>query len=229
LVPVAEEAQRRLAGVEGAMAFLDPWRVGGWLDPVSLEEHLAPEAGGLPQRLQRRQVTAWVAKVELGEGRAQWHELAHLPAAEATAALVAACTFPGGWAARGETTRAWGGVGVLPLLPPVVFGEASEWDVVCGFPLPPAPRSWLGGAVWEQLQRRDEVAAAWAVTNWGEAAAPGTWRLVAPTAAGWRRAEGREDAELGVEYPLPWERNGELARRLVAAGALAVACQAGEA
>lgn len=229
LVPLVEEAQRRLRGVEGAMAWLDPWRLGGWLDPAALEEHLAPEAAGLPGRLSQRNAQAWVATVELEEGRADWEGLNGSPS-RAVEVLGATCLFPAGWGALpkgGE--RRWGGVGVLALLTPQVFCEAEAWDVVCGFPLPPVPRPWLSGSLWEQLQRRDEIGAALTLARWVGAATPGGWQVVAPTVDGWRRAEGREEAELGVEYPLPWERNGELAGRLVAAGAAAVAALLGEA
>jgi hypothetical protein len=52
------------------------------------------------------------------------------------------------------------------------------------------------------------------VATWGDAA-----RLLAPTATAYRSWAARDNAEIGVEWPLPTERNGELAGLLVEFGA----------
>jgi len=223
LAPVAEEAERRLRSLGGVLAVLDPWRLPGWLDGVALAEHLAPEAAGLPARLRHGGVSVLVLTLAVDRGEQAWENLEEMEPGAALEALAGACTFPGGW---GPQRNAWGpgrggGVGLLAGASREVLALADAWDVVCGFPVPPVVRDWLSDSLFEQIQRRDEVVAAAAVAGWLERAKGGELTLLAPTVPLWCRAEGREDAELGVEYPLSWERNGELVGRLLATGALA--------
>ncbi|MGE5236041.1 MAG: hypothetical protein ACM3O7_06820, partial [Acidobacteriota bacterium] len=84
---------------------------------------------------------------------------------------------------------------------------------VCGFPVPAVARPAAPANLIEILQRREETAAAevWSRAPGGNAGLC----VIAPTSARYRAWAGRVEAELGVEYPLPWERNGELARGLV--------------
>lgn len=229
LAPMAEEVARRLAGLQGALAMLDPWRLPGWLDPAALAEHLAPEAAGVPMRLKQSGARAFVLVQEVESGRVIWEDLSQLDPFSALDALTGACTFPAGWGPhQGEGGgRFWGGVGLLAGAPPDVFRLRDAWDVVCGFPVPPVAREWVSDSLWEQVQRRDEALAARAVAGWVTAVAPAEVMLIAPEAGLWRRVENREDAELGVEYPLAGERNGELAVRLLAAGS-AAAAEAGQ-
>lgn len=225
LAPLAEEVARRLEGLQGALAMLDPWRLPGWLDPAALAEHLAPEAAAVPMRLRQRGARAFVLLQEVASGRVIWEELTHLDAIPALEALTGACTFPGGWGPhQGETGRRhWGGVGLLAGTPPEVAGLCAAWDIVCGFPMPPVAREWVSSSLWEQVQRRDEALAARAVAGWVSAMTQTEVMIIAPEAELWRRVEKREDAELGVEYPLAGERNGELAARLLGAGSAAAA------
>ncbi len=220
LSPVAGEAQRRLFGLDGTLAILDPWRLSGWLDAVALAEHLAPEAAGLPARLRRQGVRALALTLDVRRGQLRWERLEELQPAAAHEALAAACTFPAGWGAHQGTggERRWGGVGLLAGAATDVARLADAWDVVCGFPVPAVERDWLSNSLFEQVQRRDEVFAAGAVADWVNSSREREASVVAPTAPLWCRVEGREDAELGVEYPLAWERNGELIPRLIAAG-----------
>lgn len=223
LVPLAEEVSRRLAGLQGALAMLDPWRLSGWLDPAALAEHLAPEAAGVPMRLRQGGARAFVLIQEVESGRVTWEELTRLDPMSALDALTAACTFPGGWGPhQGETgRRRWGGVGLLAGAPLEIAGLADAWDIVCGFPVPPVAREWVSPSLVEQVQRRDEALAAQAVAGWVTAMAPAEVMIIAPDAQLWRQVENRPDAELDVEYPLAAERNGELATRLLAAGTAA--------
>lgn len=228
LASVAEEGERRLHGLDGTMAMLDPWRLPGWLDPVSLAEHLAPEAGGVPARLRRCGARALVLTLAVDSGHLQWDDVGEMEPESATAALISACTFPAGWGAHeGAGGRRWGGVGLLSGAAPEWLRLRRAWDVVCGFPLPAVEREWLSTSLLEQVQRRDEVSAALAVGGWVNSLRDSDLRVVAPSPDLWRRVEGRDDAELGVEYPLAWERNGELVARLLAAGAAAAALAAG--
>lgn len=220
LTPLATLAQQRLRELEGTLALLDPWRLPGWLDAVALAEHLAPEAVALPLRLQRRAVQVLVLTMEVGRGQLRWECLEGLEPVAAFDALTAACTFPTGWGAQRGTSgeRRWGGVGLLAGAPLDWARLADAWDVVCGFPVPAVERDWLSNSLCEQVQRRDEVQAAGAVAYWANSVQGSRVRVIAPTAQLWCRVEGREDAELGVEYPLAWERNAELNARLMAAG-----------
>jgi hypothetical protein len=101
--------------------------------------------------------------------------------------------------------------------------RTGAWDVVCGFPVPVCPRPALGGSVLELIQRREEERAGAVVTGWHAGEAAGVLRVVAPTARAYLAWTGRENADLGVEYPLPWERNAELTAGMVRFGAFAVA------
>lgn len=230
MTPLAEEASRRLEEVHGALAMLDPWRLPGWLDPTALSEHLAPEAGGVPMRLQRCGSRAFVLIQDVGSGRLIWEDLAQHDSISALATLTAACTFPGGWGPhQGETGRGlWGGVGLLSWAPAEVLRLRDAWDVVCGFPVPPASREWVSSSLIQQVQRRDEALAAQAVAGWMTSGLKAELLIFSPNVELWRGVENRPDAELGVEYPLAAERNGELVSRLLAAGA-AAAVQALEA
>jgi hypothetical protein len=208
--------RERLTGEAGLLLLPDPIALPGWLDPVALEEHLAPDLAGLPERLHRAGATCAVAVEDLTAGRAGWVELAAVTAAGAAAALRAAVRFPAGWGpvAGGDDAAPglrWGGAGVASV-PGEWPGVDEAWDVVCGFPVPPVTRPALGGSLLELVQRRDEVRAG--------AAAAGR-PVIAPAAASWAAWAARDGAELGVEYPLPWERNGELVGRLVEYGRFA--------
>ena len=97
------------------------------------------------------------------------------------------------------------------------LSEAAGWDVVCGFPVPPVARPGLGDALLELVQRREEIRAGLTVSSWSS---PGL-EVIAPTGAGYARWATRDGAELGIEYPLPWERNGELVGVLVEYGRVA--------
>jgi len=209
----------RVPADDEALVLPDPFRAGGWLDPEVLYEHLAPERADLPGRLRAAGASAHVALADLGTGALEWVALGSAGAAEAGALLAAAATFAGGWgprrvAAGGVDRLVLGGVGALPAAAPAgAFPETC--DIVCGFPVPAAMRPGLGGALLETVQRRDECRAAAIVAGWGDAP-----RLLAPTPAGYRGWAARENADLGVEWPLPTERNGELAGLLVEFGAV---------
>jgi hypothetical protein len=207
LTSAVAAARGKLGAVQGIAVSPDAWSLAGWLDPVELRERLAPElaAAGL---LRDAGVRCAVAVGDLAAGCETWVELADRPPAEAGDALLAAASFPAGWPPVGSggppAGLRWGGVGVLG--DTEWLAEARAWDVVCGFPVPPVARSGLGGSLLELVQRRDEVRAGYAVAR---CAGPAV-RIVAPTTAGYARWAARDGAELGSEYPLPWERNGEL-------------------
>ena len=217
----------RMGDARGLTLLPDPWSLAGWLDPAGLAEHLAPEMAATPQRLARRGATLAVAVEDLRRGTSDWVEFTTIGAMEAGAVLRAAAAFPGGWGPEriemdGATRLFWGGVeaafrGAMP-----VVGAGRVWDVVCGFPVPAVGRPAPGGALLELIQRRSEASAAAAVERWVDGAAAGTVRLVAPAERGWRVFSERDGADLGVEYPLPWDRNGELTAVLVGFGAFAV-------
>ena len=214
-------AQRRLGPTPGVLALADPWTMAGWLDSACLAEHLAPEAAGLPERLARSGNRCAVALHDLATGRCGWRELDGLTAAGAGAALAAAAAFPAGWGPSADREAAggavWGGVGLIAALPAPWSGDDGDWDVVCGFPVPPVKRPAIGGSLLESIQRRDECLAASAVERW--LTGDDRRAAVAPDAASWAAFAARDSADLGVEYPLAWERNGELARLLVGFGA----------
>jgi hypothetical protein len=210
--------QERMVRREAVLVLPDPFRADGWLDPEVLDEHLAPERADLPGRLRAAGATAHVALADLEAGSLGWIALGSAGAADAGALVAAAATFAAGWGPRrvsggGGDRLLLGGVGALPVDAPAGTA-AGPCDLVCGFPVPAAMRPGLGGALLEAVQRRDECRAAAIVAGWGAAT-----RLLAPTPAAYRGWAARENAELGVEWPLPTERNGELAGRLVEFGA----------
>ncbi|HNX50851.1 MAG TPA: hypothetical protein PLS53_06860 [Thermoanaerobaculaceae bacterium] len=223
LTPVMATARRRL-GDAAVTALPDAWRIPGWLDEGVLGEHLAPEAAALPARLQRLGKHLQVVILNLTAGTSQAVPLENADAARAAHILDAAARFPGGWGPASSLSGTspellWGGIaavasGTLP--------GAGKWDLVCGFPVPPLPRPGLSTSIWETIQRRDEQQVGSLVTDWVRAAATGC-RVVAPTEADLRSVSGRPDTELAVEYPLPWERNGELCSLLVRMGEAAAA------
>jgi hypothetical protein len=218
-------ARERLGEAPGITASVDAWSVAGWLDDASLAEHLAPELAGVPERLARAGAGLAVAVEELAGGRTRWIDLTAMSAGEAGALLGAAAAFPGGWGPREVpggrfTGPVWGGVGV-GVGNAIWVGDALAWDVVCGFPVPVVARPALGGSLLELIQRRTEGRAADGVSSLLEARGGRSLRLVVPTEAVWRASAGRAGAELGVEYPLPWERNGELTAAALACGVAA--------
>jgi len=218
LASLVARGNGRLAGEPGLLLLPDALALPGWLDPVELEEHLAPDLAGIPERLARAGARCAVAVDDLTAGRSAWIELGELPATGAAAALRAAARFAGGWGAvaEGGATGAavlWGGAACADL-GGALAESRGPLDVVCGFPVPPVARPGLGGSLLELVQRRDEARA-------GEAAAALGVPVIAPAAASWAAWAEREGAELGVEYPMPWERNGELIGGLVAYGRFA--------
>lgn len=215
LTPLAAAARAR--ATPGILTLPDPWRMGGWLDPRALEEHLMPEAAALPARLANAGVRCAVAVSNLVSGRATWLDLNASDVEPAAEALLAAAAFPGGFPPREGAARLWGGVDA-GLMAGVDLDPELHWDVVCGFPVPPVDRPAMGQSLFELVQRRDEMAAGVILADLADGSAV---NLLAPGEDGWRRVTGRGDAELGVEYPLPWERNGEVAALLVDLGWLA--------
>jgi hypothetical protein len=218
--------QESVGTEEGVVVSADAWSLPGWLDPDVLREHLAPEMGGLPGRLRRAGVRCSVAVTRLDAGTTEWAELADLPPESATSALVASASFPGGWGAvetTGKTgvTVLWGGCAAAAQHLEVEH-EAIGWDLVCGFPVPAAARPALGRSLLELVQRRDEAAAAAAVERWLRGRRGGNVRLLAPTVEAYRDWSARDGADLGVEYPLPWERNGELLAQVLSFARAAV-------
>jgi predicted acylesterase/phospholipase RssA len=218
--------RERIGPTPGAVLAADAWTLAGWLDPESLAEHLAPEMAGVPERLVRGQRSFAVAVDDLADGGTAWVELSGLPPLEAGGLLRAAATFPAGWGPeiveKGETTRRlWGGVGAAIACSPPWDERGTAWDLVCGFPVPVTPRPALGASLLELVQRREEARAASATERWLQATNAGALRVVAPRAEAYRAWAGRDNADLGVEYPLPWERNGELAAAMVRFGAFA--------
>jgi predicted acylesterase/phospholipase RssA len=224
--------RERFGPTPGALLTADAWTLAGWLDPVTLGEHIAPEMAALPERLARLGRSFAVAVEDLRNGYTEWAELALIAAQEAGELLAASATFPGGWGPEvvdeGEPGRLlWGGVAAATSCPPPWAGSGSRWDVVCGFPVPVCARPALGGSLFELIQRREEARAAAVVTEWREAASAGAMRLIAPGANTYLAWTARNNADLGVEYPLPWERNAELATGLARFGAFTVAAAEG--
>ncbi len=220
--------RERVGPTPGAVLAADPWTLAGWLDPESLAEHLAPEMAALPERLTRAGRSFAVAVEDLGTGGTAWVELTRVSAHQAGTLLRAAATFPAGWGpelvTEGDTTRrSWGGVGAaVACMPPWAVG-GGRWDVVCGFPVPVSPRPALGDSLLELIQRREEALAGAAVSRWLAGRTEGPPRLFAPTAQAYRVWADRDNADLGVEYPSPWERNGELAAGMVRFGVFVAA------
>jgi hypothetical protein len=224
--------RRQLRGSAGVAALPDAWQLDGWLDPAELTEHIAPEAGGLPDRLAGAGAECSVAVVDLRAATAGWRSLETGDAGGAGASLFAAAAFPAGWGPHAtadaeQPEASWGGTGVVAGLEAPWGAGRGEWDVVCGFPCPPIARPALGTSLLELVQRRDEWLSAAAVLRWLALERRPSVRLIAPTAATYRVFAAREAADLGVEYPLPWERNGELVGGLVRFGAFVVGASMG--
>jgi predicted acylesterase/phospholipase RssA len=225
--------RERVGPTPGALLAADPWTLDGWLDSAALGEHLAPEMAAVPARLTRERRTFAVAVEDLGAGATAWVELSPTDAHEAGTLLRASATFPAGWGPElsGESLasrRLWGGVAAAVACTPPWLRRTGAWDVVCGFPVPVSPRPALGGSVLELIQRREEERAGAVVMGWHAGEAAGLLRVVAPTARAYLAWTGRENADLGVEYPLPWERNGELTAGMVRFGAFAAAAAASD-
>jgi predicted acylesterase/phospholipase RssA len=217
-------ARRRFGESRGLTLLPDAWSLDGWLDPAGLAEHLAPEMAAAPQRLAQRGATLVVVVEDLTRGAADRVDLATLEAKEAGAVLRAAAAFPAGWGPEsvelgGATRLLWGGVGLVLRGAAPWAADPRGWDVVCGFPVPAVARPALGGALVELIQRRSEASTAAVVERWVDGAKAGSLRVIAPTESAWRAFSGRHGADLGVEYPMPWERNGELAGAAVRFGA----------
>jgi hypothetical protein len=220
--------RERFGPTPGAVLAVDAWTLAGWLDPASLAEHLAPEMAALPERVSRAGRSFAVAIEDLGSGGAAWVELTDLPAERAGEMLRVTATFPAGWGPEPLTEgdairRLWGGVGVAIVCLPPWEGRGGDWDVVCGFPVPVGPRPALGDSLLELIQRREEARAGTVVSGWQRGASVGELRVVAPTAEKYLAWARRDNADLGVEYPFPWERNGELTAGMVRFGAFAAA------
>ena len=220
LTSAVAAARARLGERPGVSVAPDAWSLPGWLDPEELREHLAPEFAGVPERLRTAGARCAVAVEDLTAGAVTWVELSSASPADAAAALEAAASFPAGWPAAGANdapapSLRWGGAGLVA--DTGWLSEAAGWDVVCGFPVPPVARPGLGDALLELVQRREEIRAGLTVSSWSS---PGL-DVIAPTGAGYARWATRDGAELGIEYPLPWERNGELVGVLVEYGRVA--------
>lgn len=193
-------AQECLVGSD-LLVLPDPWRWSGWLARERLEELLAP-ALALVGR-----APLFVALEDVTTGRRSWCPL------HAGQQLLASCAFPMGWAPTGEGL--WGGVGACGELEPPPL-SVDEIDVVCGFPVPAVERPGLGTGLLATVQRRDELLAARVVARWQEALP--AMRVWAPQAASYLKFSQRENALVGVEYPLPTERNGALCALMVEYG-----------
>lgn len=200
--------------------FPDPWRLSGWWDDGPLVARLGQVAAGLEERLVCQGRRCAVAVTDLACGVHRWVELAGAPEGEAARLLRAAAAFPGGWGplqTDGAVLLA-GGVEGAQDIRAVLAGGPREWDVVCGFPVPPARRPGLSASLFEQVQRRSEMAGALVAARLADNGMTRA-RLVAPGEELWRAFARRDGADLGSEYPLPGERNGELVSLLVAFGA----------
>jgi predicted acylesterase/phospholipase RssA len=220
-------ARQRLGSTPGVMLTPDAWTLSGWLDPEALTEHLAPEMAAVPERLARAGRGFAVAVEDVNSGEAAWVDLGGQPARRAGTLLRAAATFPAGWgpetSAEDEGMRClWGGVGAALACDPPWVGGPPTWDVVCGFPVPVAVRPALGESLHELIQRRQEAYAAAAVSRWLARKGDASPRVIAPSATAYREWAERDNADLGIEYPLSWERNGALTGAMVRFGAFVV-------
>jgi hypothetical protein len=214
--------RQRLGAAEGALVLPDALALGGWLDPVELDEFLAPEAAGLPERLRGAGARTAVAVHDLDRGESSWVAIESVGAPDALDVLTAAACFPGGWAppaVRSGSSRGplWGGVAAVPGGGVPAAAGTARWDVVCGSPVPAARRSASGPSLFELVQRRDLDGAAERVRGWCREPS-GAVRVVAPTMEAWTRFADRDGADLGLEYPLPWEQNGELTTLVLSFG-----------
>jgi hypothetical protein len=227
LVSKAALAQEGAGALKGMLVVPDALALAGWLDSGVLAEHLAPELGGVPQRLKAAGARCWVAVEDLTTGFSGWHDLAEASASAAGGLLCATAAFPAGWGPLTGVTGAgdrllWGGAGALREPPADALAMADRWDVVCGFPVPAVARPALSPSLLEVVQRREEAAAAVEVARWLAAPLAGHASLFAPAVDAYLAWAGRDSADLGVEYPLAWERNGELAGMLIDFGAACV-------
>jgi hypothetical protein len=146
----------------------------------------------------------------LTAGRADWFDLAGELPEEAGDLLRATASFCGGWGPMpgGDSGARCGGVAAaLHLLGGRITGGKAI-DLVCGFPVPAVRRPQVV-SVFELVQRQDELAAALAVAEWRHRDRRKI-RIVAPEQASWEAWAERDGADLGLEYPLPWDSNGEL-------------------
>lgn len=210
-------------GIDSGIVILpDPWRLDGWLDPRPLVEHLAPEAAGLPGRIAAAACQLWVAIDDLKTNQRAWRSIQDADPATAATLLTSAASFPGGWGPveqGGE--RLWGGAAAAIGLP-VPATAVRVWDIVVGAPVPSLARPGLGRSLIEQVQRRDEQYAAACALDVAAAVA-GEVRVLAPGEQSWRDFAKRDTADCGIEYPLAWERNGELTGVLVRFGSFVAA------
>lgn len=219
LVPLGVEAAETAR--PGTLVLLDAWRLGGWLSTTGLDEFLLPEAAAVARRLGETRVSCSVASFGLTGGDANWVQLEREDTFGISRFLGVTAGFAGGFPPRPGTpdgeSWAWGGVAAA-IVAGLDLDPRLQWDVVCGFPVPPRVRRTLGTSLFELVQRRDEIAA-------GRSLAPmrsrSGIRVIAPDEVGWRQVTSRPDAELDAEYPLPWERNGEMTVLLVSLGFLA--------
>ena len=212
--------RERLGDEPGLLLLADAWRLGGWLAEEGRDAFLAPERADLPGRLRHAGTALLVAIEDLGAGRRQWVWAEELDADGAWQLLRAAASYPAGWGATGGGSGValrWGGVGACAGLEAPWRTRPASWDVVCGFPMPAVTRPGLGTALLDAVQRRGEVVAAATVATWLESAGSPA-RVVAPAAGSYLAWAARDGADLGVEYPLPNERNGELLASLVEYG-----------
>ncbi len=217
-VSQAAAAAARLGNDAEVAVWPDPWRLAGWLDPGALAARQARVVEPLLDEFVAAGRTLRVAVVDLEAGAHRAVNLAEVSAGEGAVVVRAAAAFPGGWGPLpallgGTPTLLAGGVDALPALLPLDAESGAAWEVVCGFPVPAVARPGLARSLFEQVQRRSEIRAAMHLKRMGMGGA--TVRVFAPTDLLWREWAGRDGAELGVEYPLPWERNGELVVRLV--------------
>lgn len=224
----AATARALLGARTELLAVPDAWRLSGWLDTAALAAHIGDGAAGWAEALAKRGVSCRIAVCDTARGADFWVELAAVEPDAAVQMLRAAASFPGGWGPiettlGGKTAMLTGGVLAAAGLAEVLENERWAWDIVCGFPVPAARRPGLGASLLEQIQRRAETSAA----AWVAAAAAGrpkaAIRVIAPGEACYRQWATRDGADLGVEYPLPWERNGDLVAALVEFGAFSAA------
>jgi hypothetical protein len=108
-------------------------------------------------------------------------------------------------------------VSAVPAGPPD-GARFSGLVMVCGFPLPAVARPVVSTGLLEAVQCREQIAAASTAGELASRLGPAGALTVAPSVQAYRSWAKRDGADLGVEYPLPWERNGELAAMLVEFG-----------